>query len=943
MKRVLSVMVVFMAIFSFSLMGSVTHIWPSSGVNDTIVAVHIFGDGFNSGVSNVNLYKSGNPLITGSNISVVNDNYLTCEFDLTGVSTTTYNVIANTDTLDMCFTVNDYMYHLNNWDRTDLGSGGNEMRGVSVGDGNNDGELEVYGACQDYHIYQFSWNGVGWNRTDLGSGGNYMFGVAVGDGNNDGELEVYGACYDYHIYQFKWNGSSWDSTDLGFGGRWMRGVAVGDGNNDGLLEVYGACQDSSIYQFSWNGSSWDKTDLGSGGNTMRGVAVGDGNNDGVLEVYGACSDYHIYQFKWNGSSWDSTDLGSGWYSMYGVAVGDGNNDGVLEVYGANDDWYIYQFSWDGISWDKTYLGYGDNSMFGVAVGDGNNDGEIEVYGSAAYHLYQFKWNGASWEKTDLGSGGDFMSGVAVGDGNNDGEVEVYGSCNNNYIYQFKVIPEPKLELQDTTYDFSYTAFNDTSFWQYLELHNIGDTFLIIDSIKSSNTDFSIYNFNLPDTINISDSSLVEVIFSPIEEGLIAGTLAVYSNDPFETLQYVHLQGIGDSTAPTTVNLISPADSSYLNNNNVDFIWTASTDTLAGIDYYKVQLSFDFNFLTGLIDTNIIDTTGSINLVDSIYYWRVRAIDRAGNESSWSLYRSFEVDTENPDIPYLINPVGGNFYSNDTVDFSWTVVSFKDSESPIRYVIELDTLNTFTTPISTDTIDNNTIEKILVEDFYYWRVKAFDLAGNESPFSSNESFGIDITAPFIDSTTVWNDTTFTGPFTVNVKITDNTDIDTCFLYYKRGEDPGFQISEFTTTGGNWYTAEIPQAYLNPDTIKYYIYAKDISNPANEATDPSGAPANYYSFVVSQSGVYETTEIPAIFTFSYSYLSSEQVIFNLAVPEISDISLKIFDITGREVSSLISGQLSPAFYQIPFRPLSNGIYFYKLESHYQTKTGKFIIVK
>jgi hypothetical protein len=897
MRRVLSVMVVFMAIFSFSLMGSVTHIWPSSGVNDTIVAVHIFGDGFNSGVSNVNLYKSGNPLITGSNISVVNDNYLTCEFDLTGVSTTTYNVIVNTDTLDMCFTVNDYIYNLNNWDKTDLGSGGNNM-----------------------------------------------WGVAVGDGNNDGELEVYGANYDLHIYQFKWNGSSWDKTDLGSGGFFMSGVAVGDGNNDGLLEVYGACQDSSIYQFSWNGSSWEKTDLGSGGNTMRGVTVGDGNNDGEIEVYGACSDHHIYQFSWDGVGWDRTDLGSGGYSMYGVAVGDGNNDGVLEVYGANDDWYIYQFSWNGSSWDKTYLGYGDNSMFGVAVGDGNNDGEIEVYGSAAYHLYQFKWNGASWEKTDLGSGGDFMSGVAVSDGNNDGEVEVYGSCNNNHIYQFKVIPEPKLELSDTSYDFSYTAFNDTSFWQYLKLDNIGDSFLIIDSIKSSNTDFSIYNFNLPDTVNIDDSSLVEVIFLPTEEGIIAGTLAVYSNDPFDTLQYVYLQGIGDSTAPTIVNLISPADSSYFNN-NIDFIWTTSIDTLSGIDYYNLQISYNAGFTNIVSDTNLVDTfSNNFYMPDTIYYWRVKTFDKAGNESSWSNIRNFEVDTDNPAIPNLINPVGGSFYSNDTVDFNWTEVRFKDSESaPIRYITELDTIVGFSSPISIDTVNVNYIEKILTEDLYYWRVKAFDLAGNESQFSSPDSFGIDMTPPVIDSTTVWNDTTFTGPFTVNVKITDNTDIDTCFLYCKRGEDPSFNDIVLISTGGNWYTAEIPQAYLNPDTVKYYIYAKDISNPANEATDPTGAPTNYYSFIVSQLGIEEITEIPAIFSFSYSYSRPNEIIFNMAIPEISNISLKIFDITGREVSSLISGQLSPAFYQIPFKPLSNGIYFYRLESHYQTKTGKFIIVE
>jgi len=928
---------------SYHLSASVTHIWPSSGVNDTVKTVHIFGDGFNSGVTNVNLYKTGNPVVTGTNISVINDNYLTCQFDLTGVSTTTYNAIVNFDTLDMCFTVNDYIYHSNNWDRTDLGSGGWLMNRVVVGDGDNDGDLEVYGSCEDNHIYQFTWNGFGWVKTDLGSGAVDMNGVAVGDGNNDGELEVYGACFDAHIYQFSWNGSTWDKIDIGSGGAGLLGVEVGDGNNDGELEVYGACWNFHIYQFKYNSSSWDIMDIGSGGSYIRGVAVGDGNNDGELEVYGACLDNHIYQFSWNGATWDKTDLGSGEDYIYGVAVGDGNNDGELEVYGACRDDHIYQFSWNGATWDKIDHGSGGDDMFGVAVGDGNNDGEMEVYGSCRDdHIYQFNWNGSSWDSTDLGSCGNDIWGIVVGDGNNDGEIEVYGACGNYHIYQIKVIPEPKLVLQDTSYDFSFTALNDTSFWQYMSFENIGDTFLIIDSVISTNNDFYTYNFNLPDTVDIDDSSLVEIAFTPTMEGLIEGSLVIYSNDPFDTVQFVCLQGIGDSTAPSVVNLILPIDSSYHNNSNVDFIWSSSQDTLSGIEHYLLIIFYDAFADTGLIDTNIVDTTFNITLPDNIYFWEVKAFDQAGNESPWSDLWSFEVDIDIPSIPSLISPIGGNYYSNDTVDFNWTAVRFKDSESPVRYIFEIDTVSTFSTP-STDTVENNTVEKILTEDFYYWHVKAFDLAGNESPFSNPDSFGIDITSPVIESTTIWNDTSFTGPFSIYTNVLDNISVDTVFLYFKRLQDPAWFYIEMIKGTNNWYYEEIPQTSLNPDTIKYYIYAEDIAQPANVSTDPVGAPGNYYSFVVYQVGVAEITEIPGVFSFSYSYSRTDEIIFNLALPDVSDISLKIFEISGREVVELISGQLTPAFYTIPFRPLSSGTYFYRLESSYQSKSGKFIIIK
>jgi len=59
--------------------------------------------------------------------------------------------------------------------------------------------------------------------------------------------------------------------------------------------------------------------------------------------------------------------------------------------------------------------------------------------------------------------------------------------------------------------------------------------------------------------------------------------------------------------------------------------------------------------------------------------------------------------------------------------------------------------------------------------------------------------------------------------------------------------------------------------------------------------------------------------------------------------ADISLKIFDLSGREISILISGKLTANNYQIPFTSISKGVYFYKLECKYLNETGKFLIVE
>jgi len=114
---------------------------------------------------------------------------------------------------------------------------------------------------------------------------------------------------------------------------------------------------------------------------------------------------------------------------------------------------------------------------------------------------------------------------------------------------------------------------------------------------------------------------------------------------------------------------------------------------------------------------------------------------------------------------------------------------------------------------------------------------------------------DTIPPLIDSTTVWIDTTYAGPFPVYTKVTDNTGVETVLLYFKRTEDPSWFSTEMLVGGVDWYYGEIPQAFLYNDTIKYYIYASDIAQPANEATDPPGAPANYYSFIANMVGIEE----------------------------------------------------------------------------------------
>ena len=64
----------------------------------------------------------------------------------------------------------------------------------------------------------------------------------------------------------------------------------------------------------------------------------------------------------------------------------------------------------------------------------------------------------------------------------------------------------------------------------------------------------------------------------------------------------------------------------------------------------------------------------------------------------------------------------------------------------------------------------------------------------------------------------------------------------------------------------------------------------------------------------------------------------------------VSLKVYDITGKEVSTLVSGYLKPGTYEVQFPgkknsnfQLPSGVYFYKLEAGNFTATKKLMLIK
>lgn len=97
-----------------------------------------------------------------------------------------------------------------------------------------------------------------------------------------------------------------------------------------------------------------------------------------------------------------------------------------------------------------------------------------------------------------------------------------------------------------------------------------------------------------------------------------------------------------------------------------------------------------------------------------------------------------------------------------------------------------------------------------------------------------------------------------------------------------------------------------------------------------------------------GVTQTSSlIPESFSLYQNYPNpfnpSTTIRFDLPVKDL--VSLKIYDITGREIKSLLNGSLSPGIYSVLFdaSDLSSGVYFYMLRTSSFTKTMKMTLLK
>ena len=91
----------------------------------------------------------------------------------------------------------------------------------------------------------------------------------------------------------------------------------------------------------------------------------------------------------------------------------------------------------------------------------------------------------------------------------------------------------------------------------------------------------------------------------------------------------------------------------------------------------------------------------------------------------------------------------------------------------------------------------------------------------------------------------------------------------------------------------------------------------------------------------------SEIPEAYSLSQNYPNpfNPRTVISFQLPVVSDVTLKIYDVQGREVKTLVNERMQAGRYEVRFdgSGMNSGVYFYRLTADGFSETKRMILLK
>ncbi|MDR3625956.1 MAG: T9SS type A sorting domain-containing protein, partial [Ignavibacteriaceae bacterium] len=110
---------------------------------------------------------------------------------------------------------------------------------------------------------------------------------------------------------------------------------------------------------------------------------------------------------------------------------------------------------------------------------------------------------------------------------------------------------------------------------------------------------------------------------------------------------------------------------------------------------------------------------------------------------------------------------------------------------------------------------------------------------------------------------------------------------------------------------------------------------------------GAATGLYEHFENPSGTVSSNLKPALFKLEQNYPNpfNPVTVINYSIPKAGLVTIKVYDVLGREVKTLVNENKPAGNYNIEFNAgkFASGVYFYRMHSGNYLETKKFILMK
>lgn len=241
----------------------------------------------------------------------------------------------------------------------------------------------------------------------------------------------------------------------------------------------------------------------------------------------------------------------------------------------------------------------------------------------------------------------------------------------------------------------------------------------------------------------------------------------------------------------------------------------------------------------------------------------------------------------------------------------------------------------------------------VHNHMRWRIAPFSNPNNPNPvskiFAYNDLYGAstDVTAKgtFIMDTTAGQ--TFPVELASFTATSNRNSVSLSWSTAREINNAGFDVERKLVTATDWTKVGNVAGNGNTEETRNFTFTDRIQNEVGT-----------YNYRLKQMDFNGTTEyfnlateieigVPTEFAMSQNYPNpfNPSTKINYDLPKDGQVSIALFDLTGRQVASLVNDFKTAGYYTVQFNAtnLSSGMYFYRISSGNFVSTKKMVLIK